>query len=135
MILIVANTCLCLGAAIKFLNVVLLEKDQEENYREPDAQAEQCLTGVGNIERKSIYLFLNSLHAGLMLFFVSNLYWFQLNSTLGPIATTMHKVISDIMMVGYAYAVFFFASAAAFHLILNKVVFGTENCDDEVRKE
>ena len=55
MILIVANTCLCLGAGIKFLNVVLLEKDQEENYKEPDAQAEQCLTGVGNMERESIH--------------------------------------------------------------------------------
>ena len=61
MTLIVANTCLFLGAVIKFLNVVLLEKDQEENYKEPDAQAEQCLTGVGNIERKGIHLFLNPL--------------------------------------------------------------------------
>ena len=56
---------------------------------------------------------------------------------MGPIATNMNKVFNDILMVFYAYAVFFLASAAAFHLILNRIVFGNfENCDnDEVRQE
>ena len=71
------------------------------------------------------------LFVGIMLFFISNLYWFQLNRTMGPIATTMNKVINDVLMVAYAYAVFFLAFVSAFHLILNKIVVGTENCDDE----
>ena len=47
------------------------------------------------------------------------------------------KVFSDILMVFYAYVVFFLASAAGFHLILNKIVFGEEeDCGDtEVRQE
>ena len=83
------------------------------------------------------YLLYTFLSKGLMLFFVSNLYWFQLNRKMGPIATNMNKVFNDILMVFYAYAVFFLASAAAFHLILNRIVFGNfENCDnDEVRQE
>lgn len=71
------------------------------------------------------------LFVGMMLFFVSNLYWFQLNRTMGPIATTMNKVVSDVLMVAYAYAVFFLAFVSGFHLILNKIVVGTENCDDD----
>ena len=50
---------------------------------------------------------------------------------MGPIATTMNKVINDVLMVAYAYAVFFLAFVSAFHLILNKIVVGTENCDEE----
>ena len=84
-----------------------------------------------------INLFKTFLTKGMMLFFVSNLYWFQLNRSMGPIATNMNKVFNDILMVSYAYVVFFLASAAGFHLILNKVVFGKEeDCGDtEVRKE
>ena len=67
----------------------------------------------------------------MVLFFLSNLYWFQLNRNMGPIATTMNKVVNDILMVAYAYAVFFLASAAGFHLILNKIVFGEEDCGDD----
>ena len=56
---------------------------------------------------------------------------------MGPIATNMTKVFNDILMVFYAYAVFFLASAVAFHLILNRIVFGNvEHCDDDnVRQE
>ena len=81
-----------------------------------------------------IHVFLNALlFVGIMLFFLSNLYWFQLNRTMGPIATTMNKVISDVLMVAYAYGVFFLAFVSGFHLILNKIVVGTEDCDgDEV---
>lgn len=50
---------------------------------------------------------------------------------MGPIATTMNKVINDVLMVAYAYAVFFLAFVSAFHLILNKIVVGTEDCDEE----
>ena len=45
--LVVANICLFLGAGIKFFNVVFLDKNTEEDYEQGDAQAEQCLTGIG----------------------------------------------------------------------------------------
>lgn len=58
MTLLVSNICLFFGSGIKFFNVVLLEKNVEENYKELDAQAEQCLTGVGKCTvRASTYAF------------------------------------------------------------------------------
>ena len=52
-----SNIFLFFGSGIKFFNVVLLGKNKEENYQELDAQAEQCLTGIGKMQNQGVYAF------------------------------------------------------------------------------
>ena len=68
---------------------------------------------------------------GIVLLFLNNFYWFQLNRTLGPIATTLMRVIHDVLKVAFAYLIFLVAFGTGIHLVLNNAVYGYEKCDDD----
>ena len=68
---------------------------------------------------------------GIVLLFLNNFYWFQLNRTLGPIATTLMRVIHDVLKVAFAYLLFLVAFGTGIHLVLNNAVYGYEKCDDD----
>ena len=58
----------------------------------------------GSFEAQVITILSNVVIAskGIVLLFLNNFYWFQLNRTLGPIATTLMRVIHDVMKVAFA---------------------------------
>ena len=125
---VVVNIFLLVGAVIKIWSVVI---EAEDDYNDVRSQVEICFTGIGRIVMIIMCNVVINVLKGIVLLFLNNFYWFQLNRTLGPIATTLMRVIHDVMKVAFAYLIFLVAFGTGIHLVLNNAVYGYEKCDDD----
>ena len=125
---VVVNIFLLVGAVIKIWSVVI---EAEDDYNDVRSQVEICFTGIGKKDTGCDKYNVVIASKGIVLLFLNNFYWFQLNRTLGPIATTLMRVIHDVLKVAFAYLLFLVAFGTGIHLVLNNAVYGYEKCDDD----
>eukprot|EP00092_Neocalanus_flemingeri_P006843 GFUD01007388.1.p1 GENE.GFUD01007388.1~~GFUD01007388.1.p1 ORF type:complete len:851 (-),score=173.68 GFUD01007388.1:141-2651(-) len=110
----VTDVLLVSGASLAIVSTEISSDELKHDLR----QTEACLTGIG-----------------VTLAITKLFYWCQLSSWLGPLAISIKKVFSDILMVTTAYLIFYLAFTVGIKYIMS-VPISTEDAkkcgDDEI---